>query len=264
MDCDAVGREEARPFGCQPEQVDHVQFRYRIRLGIDRRAVHLLMSDTGLIVRHGIPLIPGGGIGVKHLLVGVELLLVRLEELAVDLPRLLRGYVSSGESPVLVQHLPLESTEYRFDALRRGVVWGRRAIYPADVGEEALRNLTALAALIVGNDLIGFVAGGFDRHAEGAELRIEVLRVAHCVAEQRLAVGVDHLIDRCRAHHAAAVPFRPVGNVQFRAVAVPQRVSQGRHHGLVAASEELLGCQLTIDRIVPLRLDLRSFEVLYE
>ena len=193
------------------------------------------MGDAGLVMRHGIPLVPGGGIGRKHLFVGVELLLVRLKELAVDLPRLLRGDIASRKPPVLMQHLSLETAEDRFDALRRGVVGGRWAVHPADVGEEALRNLAALAALVVGDDLVGFVAGGFDCHPEGAELCVEVLRVTHGVAEQRLAVGVDHLIDRCRTHHPAAVLDRLVVEVQLRAVAVPQRVAQGRHHGLVAA-----------------------------
>ena len=183
LDRDAVGREKARSFGRQPEQVDHIQLCHGIRLRIDRRAVHLLMGDSGLIVRHGVPPAPRGGIGFDHFLVSVKLLPVRLEELAVDLPRLLRGDVASRKPPVLMQHLSLESAEDRFDALRRSVIGSRRAVHPADVGEEALRNLAALAALVVGDDLVGLVAGGLDRHTEGAELRVEVLCVAHGVAE---------------------------------------------------------------------------------
>ena len=161
-----------------------------------------------------------------------------------------------------MQHLLLEPAEGRLDALRRAVVRRRRPIDAADVREELLRDLAPLAALIVGDDLVGFAAGRLDGHAEGGELRVEVLAGADRIAEQRFAVSVNDLIDRNRADDGLAVFDRLVEQVELRAVAVPQRIAHGRHFGLVAAGVELLGRQLAVDGVVPQRLDLRPFEVL--
>ena len=262
LNCDAVGREQARLLGRQPEQIDHVELCNRVGGRIHARTVHLLVGDPRIVMFHGIPLAAGCGVGRQHLLVGEQLLLVRLEELPVDLPRLLRSDVAARESPVLMQHLLLEPAEGRLDALRRAVVRRRRPIDAADVREELLRDLAPLAALIVGDDLVGFAAGRLDGHAEGGELRVEVLAGADRVAEQRFAVSVDDLIDRNRADDGLAVFDRLVEQVELRAVAVPQRIAHGRHFGLVAAGVELLGRQLAVDGVVPQRLDLRPFEVL--
>lgn len=116
---DAVGRKQARPLGRQPEQIDHVQLRHPFRRGIDARAVHLFAGDPRSVVLRGVPLVARLGISRQHLLVGEELLLVRFEKLAVDLPCLLRRDVAAGEAPLLVQHLLLEPAEGRFDRLRR-------------------------------------------------------------------------------------------------------------------------------------------------
>ena len=161
-----------------------------------------------------------------------------------------------------MQHLLLEPAEGRLDALRRAVVRRRRPIDAADVREELLRDLAPLAALIVRDDLVGLAAGRLDGHAEGGELRVEVLAGADRVAEQRFAVSVDDLIDRDRANDRLAVFDRLIEQVELRAVAVPQRIAHGRHFGLVAAGVELLGRQFAVDGVVPQRLDLRPFEVL--
>ena len=213
---------------------------------------------------HRIPFAAGDGVGLQHLLVGEQFLLVRFEELPVDLPRLFRSDVPAGETPILMQYLLLKATEHRLDTFRRSVIWCCRAIDAADIREELLSDLAPLPALIVGNDFIRFVSGCFDSHTECPKLSVEILRIADRIAEQGFAVSVDHFVHRCGTHHRFAVLDRLVEEVELRSVTVPQRIAHRRHFGLVAACIELFGRQFTINSVVPQRLDLRPFEVLHQ
>ncbi len=58
---DTIGCKYARPLGRQPEQIDHIQFRYAFRCRIDARAVHLFVCNPRLVVLHRIPFAAGDG-----------------------------------------------------------------------------------------------------------------------------------------------------------------------------------------------------------
>ena len=95
-----------------------------------------------------------------------------------------------------------------------------------------------LSALVVGNDLEGLVAGRFDGHAEGAALQFGILTLADTIAEHHLAVCVDHLIDHDRLLDRFPILVAPlVVEIQFRTVAIPQRIAHAGENRLLLAVE---------------------------
>ena len=99
-----------------------------------------------------------------------------------------------------------------------------------------------------------------DSHTEGSILSIEILGLADVIAQEHLTVSVDNLIDLYGTHNQRATLISLVVEVELRTVTIPQSITNTRHLGLVLAGEQLLGCILTIHRIVPLRLDLWAFQ----
>ena len=141
-----------------------------------------------------------------------------------------------------MQHFALEPAEDRFDGLGLRSVRFRRAADTADPRHETQRIGRFLSALVVGNDLEGLVAGRFDGHAEGAALQFGILTLADTIAEHHLAVCVDHLIDHDRLLDRFPILVAPlVVEIQFRTVAIPQRIAHAGENRLLLAVELLAG-----------------------
>lgn len=210
-----------------------------------------------------IPSLAVFGIGRTQLLECVEVVRVGFDKLEVRTGITTRGRnILPRKPPVAMQHFALEPAEDRFDGLGLRSVRFRRAADTADPRHETQRIGRFLSALVVGNDLEGLVAGRFDGHAEGAALQFGILTLADTIAEHHLAVCVDHLIDHDRLLDRFPILVAPlVVEIQFRTVAIPQRIAHAGENRLLLAVELLAGGELSVHRSPPFRRYIRPLQV---
>ena len=114
-----------------------------------------------------------------------------------------------------------------------------------------------MPTLVVVYYLVGLVPGRLYGHAVGMVLRLVILRVTDMPTKHYLAHGVYHHIHLRSPHLAVLVP---VIQVQFRTVAVPQRIALRRQCSAVLAAEFLAGCLLAVNGIIPQGHDCRTVQ----